>query len=145
MLNAVSDRLIVKRMAAHRAMPLQNGFGMGNGFNRRIRVVNGFARPVLAISRAEVDGGLSWIPSSVQSFSGTCHCVCRLVAFESNCKLSRLDEDTFWTRSSRRTILSNPRSGETARRIMTTLANLSQYFLSDYGCTFPFNVGNSPA
>jgi hypothetical protein len=46
------------------AMPLQNGFVMGNGFNRRIRVVEGFARPVLAISRAEVEGGRSWIPSS---------------------------------------------------------------------------------
>jgi hypothetical protein len=68
MLNSVSDRITVKRIARLQPMRQENGFGMGNGkwemgngFHRRIRDRDGFARPVLAISRAGVEGDRSWI------------------------------------------------------------------------------------
>jgi hypothetical protein len=79
------------------AMSLQNGSGMGNGFNRRIRVLDGIARPVLEISRAETEaaGARSWIPSSIEFFSRTCQWVCRWIAFEGDCKLSRLEQEAF--------------------------------------------------
>jgi hypothetical protein len=77
------------------AMTLQNGFEMGNGFSHRIRVLNGFARLVLAISRAEVEGGRSWIPSSIELFSAWGHCVCRWVASDGGCKLPGLEQGDF--------------------------------------------------
>jgi hypothetical protein len=62
--------------------PLQNEFGMQNGFNRRIHVLDGFVRPVLEISGAEVDGGRAWIPSSVEFlFPVKSICVCSWFAF----------------------------------------------------------------
>jgi hypothetical protein len=78
------------------AMTLQNGFVMKNGFTRRIRVVDGLVRPVLDISRVEVEGRCSWIPSSVEFFSGRGDWFCRWLAFECGCKLSRLEEYTFY-------------------------------------------------
>jgi hypothetical protein len=90
--NSLSDRVSVKRMRRVQTTPLQNGSGMGDGFDRRHHLVDGFAHHVLAISRAEVDGGRSWIPSSTGSFSGTCPGVCRWIAFECGCKLSRLEQ-----------------------------------------------------
>jgi hypothetical protein len=95
MLNAIRDRVIVKRMGDGQAKPLQNECGMENGFNRRIRVLDGIARPVLGISGSEVKGEFFWIPSSVEMFSGTCPRVCWWVAFEAGCKLSRLEQAAF--------------------------------------------------
>jgi uncharacterized protein YuzB (UPF0349 family) len=68
---------------------------MENGFNRRIGVLDGFARAVLEISRVEVEGGRSWIPSSIESFSGPLPRVGHLNAFEGDCKLSRLEQGAF--------------------------------------------------
>jgi hypothetical protein len=68
-------------MDVHLVMLLKKGLGMENAFNRRIRVGDGFARPVLEISRADADGGRLWIPSAVQSFSETCPGVSRSIAF----------------------------------------------------------------
>jgi hypothetical protein len=83
-------------MGGGQAKPLQNESGMGNGFNRRIRVLDGIARAVLTISGAEGEGRLLWIPSSVELFSGRCDRVCRWVAFEGGCKLSRLEQYAFY-------------------------------------------------
>jgi hypothetical protein len=84
-----------KGMVDPQGMPLPNGSGMKNGFDRRIRVLDGFARPVLEISRAEVEGGCAWIPSSIESRFETCPRVCRWVVFEGSCKLSRLEKRAF--------------------------------------------------
>jgi hypothetical protein len=91
----VIDSVIIKGMRHLQAMPLQNGSGMGNGFNRRIHVLDGIVRPVLEISKAETAGGRWWIPSSIESFSRRCQWVCRWLAFEADCKLSRLEQEAF--------------------------------------------------
>jgi hypothetical protein len=90
-------------------IPVQNGFGMKNGFTRRIRVVDGVVRPVLEISRVEVARCCSWIPSSIESLFGTRCRVCLWVAFEGGCKVSRLEERAFC--GSGFSCNSNPRIG----------------------------------
>jgi hypothetical protein len=117
-LTLVRDGVPVKRMAVVQAMRLQNGSGMENGFNRRIRVLNGFAGPMLGISRTEVERGCAWIPSSIKSLSGTCPRGCRCVAFEGGCKLSRLEEEAFC------------RSGLTAIRIPSSVEMICAYCFS---------------
>jgi hypothetical protein len=93
--NSVQNRVSAKRMGGGQAKTLQNGSGIGNGFNRRILVLDGIARPVVTISGAEVEGRLLWIPSSAELFSGRCDRVCRWVAFEGGSKLSRLEKYAF--------------------------------------------------
>jgi hypothetical protein len=54
--SSVHYGVTTKRMGGRGpAKPLHNGSGMGNGFNYRIRVLDGIARPVLAISSTGVE------------------------------------------------------------------------------------------
>jgi hypothetical protein len=132
MLNSVRDRVTIEQMRHLQAMPLQNESGMGNGSNRRIRVLDGFVRPVLEISTAEAEGRRAWIPSSIESFSRWCQWVCRWFAFECDCKLSRLEQSTFY------------RSGLTAIHIPASVKSMCEKCSS--GCPLLVSItfdGNS--